>query len=139
MAKYAAKGAILAYESATSPSTFSTIPCVGDFDVPLTGERDEIDITSHDSANDFEETVLGIKRTQAMTIPINAWDGANTHHAAMVTRAAGNTITNFKVTFKDTKVATFAAYVKGVTVGNPVNGALGATLTIKPTGAITFA
>lgn len=138
MAKMAAKGAIFAYESATSPSTFSTIPGIGDFDVPLTGERDEIDVTSHDSTGDYEETVLGVKRTPTMSIPVNGWDGTNTHHAALVTRAANNTLTNFKVTFKDTKIAAFAGYVKGVSIGNPVNGALGATLSIKVTGAITY-
>lgn len=139
MAKMAAKGAIFAYESSTSPSTFSTLPGVGDFDLPLVGERDEIDVTSHDSVGDYEETILGVIRTPTITVPINGWDGSNTHHSAMVTRAQGNTLTNFKVTTKDTKIATFAGYVKSVVIGNPVNGALGATITVKPTGAITYA
>lgn len=139
MAKMAAKGAIFAYESSTSPSVFSTLPGVGDFDLPVVGERDEIDVTSHDSADDYEETVLGVIRTPSITVPINGWDGTNTHHAAMVTRAQANTLTNFKVTTKDTKAYTFSGYIKGVTIGNPVNGALSATLTVKPTGAITTA
>ena len=45
MAKLAAKGALFQYESATGPSVWSTVPCVGDFDMPTVGERDEIDIT----------------------------------------------------------------------------------------------
>lgn len=137
MAKLAAKGALFQYESSTGPSVWSTIPCVGDFDMPTVGERDEIDITNHDSAGDYEETLLGIIRTPVLSIPITAWDGTGTHHAAMVTRAQANTLTNFKVTTKDTKAHTFAGYVKGVTSSNPVNGALGATLSIKITGAIT--
>lgn len=139
MAKMCAKGAIFAYESSASPSTFSTLPGVGDFDMPLVGERDEIDVTSHDSTGDYEETVLGVIRTPTITVPINGWDGSNTHHAAMVTRAQANTLTNFKVTMKDGMMATFAGYVKGVTPSNPVNGALNATITVKPTGAITYA
>lgn len=140
MAKMAAKGAIVAYESATTPSSvFSTLPGVGDFDLPLVGDREEIDATSHDSTGDYEETVLGVIKTPSISIPIKGWDGADTHHAAMVTRAQANTLTNFKVTTKDTKVYTFAAYIKGITLSNPVNGLLSATLTIKPTGAITVA
>ncbi len=137
MAKYSAKSTLLQYESATGPSVFSTVPCIGDFDFPLVGQRDEIDVTNHDSAGDYEETLLGIIRTQEISLPVVAWDGASTHHAAMVTRAAAGTLTNFKVTTKDTKVHTFAGYVKGVNLSNPVNGALSATLVIKPTGAIT--
>lgn len=138
MAKYAAKGLILAYESATGPSVFSTIPCVGDFDLPLMGERDEIDVTNHDSAGDYEETLLGVIRSPSINVPITAWDGVSTHHAAMVTKGQSNTLVNFKATMKDTKVATFSGYIKGVNVSNPVNGALSATLVIKPTGAITI-
>lgn len=137
MAKLAAKGALFQYESATGPSVWSTVPCVGDFDMPTVGERDEIDITNHDSAGDYEETILGIIRTPVLSIPITAWDGALTHHAAMVTRAQANTLTNFRVTTRDTKVHTFAGFVKGVTSSSPVNGALSATLSIKITGAIT--
>lgn len=138
MAKYAAKGLVLAYESATGPSVWSTIPCVGDFDLPLMGERDQIDITNHDSANDYEEKLLGIIRTPTLSVPITAWDGASTHHAAMLSRGVANTLTNFKATMKDTKVATFAGYIRGVSVSNPVNGALGATLSVEVTGAITY-
>lgn len=137
MAKYAAKGALFQYESSTGPSVFTTVPCVGDFDMPVVGERDEIDITNHDSSGDYEETLLGVIRTPVIQIPITAWDGASTHHAAMVTRAQANTLTNFKVTTKDTKVHTFAGYIKGVTTSNPVNGALSATLSVKISGAIT--
>ncbi len=136
MAKKAAKGTILAYESSTGPSVFSTIPSVGDFDVPLIGTKDEIDVTTHDSAGGFEETILGIARTQSFTVPI-IWDGTNTHHAAMQTRAANDTLTVFKVTCVDTKVLDFSGYIKGITLSNPVNGAFSATMEIKVSGNIT--
>jgi len=135
--KFAAKGSLLQYESSTGPSVFSTIPAVGDFDLPLVGSRDETDITSHDSGGD-EETLLGIARRPAITIPIVTWDGTNTHHGAMVTRANAGTSTNWKVTCVDTKVCTFTAYVKGVNLGAPVTGAFGASMEIKLTGAVTY-
>lgn len=136
MGRYAAKGTILAYESATGPSVWSTIPCTGDFDIPLIPEKESIDITSHDSAG-FEEKLIGIGILPTVSIPITAWDGASTHHAAMVTRAAADTLTNWKVTLKDTKVLTFSGYIKGITVSNPVRGAFTATMSLELTGAIT--
>lgn len=136
MAKKAAKGTILAYESSTGPSVFSTIPSVGDFDVPLIGTKDEIDVTTHDSAGGFEETILGIARTQSFTVPL-IWDGTEPHHAAMRTRAANDTLTVFKVTCVDTKVLDFSGYIKGITLSNPVNGAFSATMEIKVSGNIT--
>ena len=136
MAKYAAKGTVLAYESSTGPSVWSTIPAVGDFDVQVIPEKESIDVTNHDSGG-YEEKLNGIGILQTLSVPIVAWDGASTHHAAMVTRGAADTLTNWKVTLKDTKVLTFSGYVRGVTVSNPVRGALGATLSIEITGAIT--
>lgn len=137
MAKKAAKGTILAYESSTGPSVYSTIPSVGDFDVPLIGTKDEIDVTTHDSAGGFEETILGIARTQSFSVPL-IWDGTDTHHAAMRTRAAADTLTKFKVTCVDTKTLDFDGYIKGITLSNPVNGAFSATMEIKISGNVTF-
>lgn len=134
--KYAAKGSIFAYESATGPSVWSTIPAVGDFDLPLVGTKDTIDITSHDSTS--EEKLLGTARTATISVPIVTWDGTDTHHAAMRSRAVADTLTNFKVTHKDTKISTFAGYIKGVTLGQPVNGAFGATMEVEITGAVTY-
>ena len=137
MSGISAKGAIFAYESSTEPSTFSTIPGVGDFDLPVVGERDKIDVTSHDSAGDYEEKILGVIRTPTIQLKINKWDATNTHHASLVTRAKANTLTNFKVTTKDTKVRTFAGYVSSVVESQPVNGAISASVSIEITGAIT--
>lgn len=136
--KHAAKGTILAYESATGPSVWSTIPAVGDFEPPLVLSKESIDITSHDSGG-YEEKLNGIGIAQRLSIPIQTWDGTDTHHGAMVTRGQADTLTNFKITCVDTKVITFAGYVKGVVLGAPVRGAFGATLEIETTGAITYA
>lgn len=137
MAKYPAKGTILAYESATGPSVWTTIPSVGDFDMPIVLEKESIDVTDHDSGG-YEEKLSGIGTAEIIDVPIVAWDGTNTHHAAMVTRAAADTLTNWKVTFKDTKVATFSGRIKSVKTSNPVRGAFGGALRIETTGAITY-
>jgi predicted secreted protein len=135
MAKTAAKGTVLAYENPST--TWNTIPNVGDFDIPLIGTKDEIDVTTHDSSGGFEETILGIARTQSFTVPL-IWDGTNTHHAYLRTAAAADTLVAFKVTCVDTKVLTFSGYVKGITLSNPVNGAFSATVEVKISGNVTF-
>jgi predicted secreted protein len=136
MAKLAAKGTLLAYESSPSPSTYTTIPGVQDFDLPLVGTKDEIDVTSHDSVGGYEETILGIARTASFTAPI-VWDGTNTTHAALLAAAKADTVLKLRVTAKDTKVYSFNAYCKGITLGFPLNGAQVAQVEFKPTGDIT--
>jgi predicted secreted protein len=137
MAKLAAKGTILAYLSATGPDVYSTIPGVQDFDFPL-GEKEEIDVTSHDSSGNYDETVLGIATRAAFDVPI-VWDGTNTHHAALVTRHGADTATTFKITAKDTKTYTFSGLIKNISLSFPVRGAQVASVSIKPTGATTIA
>lgn len=137
MAGIAAKGAILAYESSASPSTYSTIPGVGDFDMPLVGERDKMDATSHDSPGDYEEKVMGIKRTPTMSVPINKWNPKdNVHHSALITRGDAGTVTKFKVTIKDGSIRSFDGYVSGISESNPVAGVINATVSIEITGEI---
>lgn len=135
MAKKAAKGTVLAYEN--PPATWVTVVSVGDFDIPLIGTKDEIDVTTHDSSGGFEETLLGIARTQSFTVPL-IWDGTATSHAYLRTAAAADTLVSFKVTCVDTKVLTFSGYVKGITLSNPVNGAFTATVEVKVSGIVTF-
>lgn len=135
MAKLAAKGTILAYENPSS--TWNTIPGVQDFEFPL-GEKEEIDVTTHDSPGNADETVLGISTREAFDVAM-VWDGTNTHHAALVTRHGADTATVFKITAKDTKTYTFTGLIKNISLSFPVRGAQTATVTIKPTGAITIA
>ena len=135
MSKYAAKGTVLAYEN--PGATWNTIPGVQDFELPL-GEKEEIDVTSHDSAGSDDESVLGINVREAFDVPM-VWDGSTTHHAALVTRKAADTATSFKVTARDAKVYTFTGLIKNIKISFPVRGAQMGTVTIKPTGSITVA
>jgi hypothetical protein len=137
MPKYAAKGTILAYESATGPSVWSTIPSVDDFDAPATNDKEPIDSTDHDTGG-YETTETGIGLAKEVVIPIKAWDGKSTHHAAMVTRCNADTLTNFKITHRDTSICTFAAKILSVDISAPVRGLLGATIRLKTSGAITY-
>jgi predicted secreted protein len=133
MAKFAAKGTL--FQRDTGSAVFATIPGVQDFDFPL-GEAEEIDVTSHDSAGNYDESVTGIRVREAFTVPI-VWDGTNTHHAALQTAHAGDTAITAKITTKDTKTYTGSLLVKNIVLGCPVRGAFVANVTFKPTGQFT--
>lgn len=135
MAKYAAKGAIIKYENPAS--TFNVIPAVGDFELDL-GDTEEIDVTTHDSAGSYRETVNGFIAPAEISFPL-VYDPADTHHAFLLTNHGGSALT-FQVILPDTGAGTFEfdAIIKGFRVSAPVDGRLEATVSIKPTGAIVF-
>jgi len=129
MTKRSAKGTLLQYESATGPSVFTTIPGVEDFTIPL-GEKDEIDVTTHDSPGGAEETVLGIARLPTFGVPI-MWDGANTHHKAIVAAYNADASMNLKITCVDGQVVSGLALVKTIGFNAPVNGKYDANVSFK--------
>jgi predicted secreted protein len=139
MAKYAAKGAILAVNTVAAPTVFTTIPGVKDFNLPI-GTADQIDVTTHDSAGGYKEYVNGLMDSAAISIP-TVWDGANATHAALIAALQAGTALGYKITGKETspKTYSFQGLVTAIDISWPIGGAQEATLTIKPTGAITIA
>lgn len=139
MSKYAAKGAILAVNTAAAPTVYTTIPGIKDFSLPI-GSADQIDVTSHDSAGGYKEYVSGLMDTSEISIPA-VWDGSNTQHAALVAALQASTVLGYKITGKEStpKTYTFQANVKSIDLSWPVAGAQEATIVLKPTGAITVA
>ena len=136
MAKYAAKGAVLAYEN--PGATWNTVPGVQDFTLSF-GETDRIDVTSHDSSGSYREYVNGFKTPADITVPI-VWDGANTHHAYILAAHGGSAI-SVKITGKEAspKTYSFSALVRNIELSWPIDGAQTASVTLTPTGAITVA
>lgn len=139
MAKYAAKGAILAVNTVAAPTVYTTIPGVKDFNLPI-GTADQIDVTSHDSSGGYKEFVNGLMESAEISVP-TVWDGSNAQHAALVAALQAGTVLGYKITGKEStpKTYTFQALVKSIDISWPVAGAQEATLVIKPTGAITIA
>jgi predicted secreted protein len=135
MAKYAAKGAQLHYENPAS--TWVLVTALGDFTLNL-GETEQIDVTTHDSAGSYREFLNGFKNASEFS-PVLKYDPVATSHEYL--RAAhGGTAKSFRVTLPDAGNAQFFfdGIVTGFEVSAPVDGALEATVTIKPTGEITF-
>lgn len=103
---------------------------------------DTVDVTEHDGAG-WEEVVATILRSGTVTIDIVYDPSAATHKNAtggllyeLVQRTSG--VWNIVFPTTPVKYITFNAFVTGFTPGAPVEGALTASVTLKPTGAVTL-
>ena len=120
--------------------TFTKVAEVGDIKGPDI-QRQEQDVTTHDSPLDYEEVIATIKKTGEVTFPIHWVPNDPTHDPETGLYAAlesGATI-HWKLvaTDDDTDPTTFSfsGFVNGFTGGFPVQGVIGADLKIRVTGA----
>ena len=103
---------------------------------------DTVDVTTHDSTGAWEETVGSILRSGDLTIDIvydpadNTQDGTET--GGLVYRYKNKVRSAFSIVFPDTASTTwsFDGEITGFEPGAPVDGALTASVTVKPTGAL---
>lgn len=101
-------------------------------------EAEQIDVTSHDSANGFEEFVAGIKRGGEVELELNFDPGEATHERILDDFDAG-TPHNYQLVFPTTPAITwtFAAIVTAFGPEAPFDDKLAATATFKLTGPVT--
>lgn len=105
---------------------------------------DTADVTAHDSTGAWEEAVVGVLRSGEVTLDLNWQPDAATHD-----ETSGGLLADYKAR---TSVAwaieyptspatfiTFTGYVTGYEPTAPDDDKLTATVTLKPTGAITLA
>lgn len=111
----------------------------------LTGpgiEVETIDVTSHDSSGAKREFIAGLIDMGEYTFTLNfnalATQGFS---GGLYNDAMNRTKRNFQIVLPTTssKTGSFAAYVTNFELSEPIDGALTADLTIKVTGAITWA
>ncbi len=134
MAKFRAKGAILAY---LSGSSYIPVAQIVSFEANL-GETREIDVTTLDQANNYLEFLQSWIETQPLSVNLK-YDPGITSHAFLRTNHGGSTQT-WKITWPDTGTATeaFSAWVKGFSVSvDKDTDELLATVVLRPTGAFT--
>ena len=114
--------------------------------ISITGpglSADVIDVTSHDSTNAWEESVVGILRSGEVTMEI-VWDPADAFYKNAGTGLLADFIARASITltlvFSDTATTewTFSAFVTGFEPSAPHDDKLGASVTFKPTGDITL-
>lgn len=102
---------------------------------------DTVDVTTHDSANGWEEVVGTVLRTGEITLDI-VYDPADTTQYAsaggLIYRLENKQYTWFDLTFRSTYNWSFSGYVTGFEPGAPVDGDLTASVKIKITGVPTL-
>ena len=141
MAKYTGFAATFKTEIS---SVYTTVAQVRDISGPSLNV-DTVEVTNRDSSSQFKEYLAGNRDGGEVTFDLVYDPDATTHSASasggLVTLLSAGTLNNFRVTFADSTpaTATFAGLVTQFTPTAPLNGAQTASVTIKVSGAITWA
>jgi len=119
-----------------SPEEFTAIPGLKDFEFPRVGEVAEVDVTSHDSPDESEESIPGLKKASEFDIEIH-YDPEDAIHLELESIAEGRETRNFRAVDPVDTTYEFEAYLKNFKIGMPVAGAFVASMTLKMAGAPT--
>ena len=138
MAKYDAYGTAL-YKGTSTGTAYGQVVSISGPSLSL----DTVDVTSHDSTSAWEEVVATILRSGEITMEI-VYDPANATHkyaaGGLLYDMVSRTAITLTLIFPDAATTewTFSAYVTGFEPSAPVDGALTASVTLKPTGVVTI-
>jgi hypothetical protein len=119
----------------TPGGAFDEIGEIGGDIVPPSLSRNAVEVTTHN--DDIDAYIAGVLRRGEMTFPINfIASGTQLHDetTGLYKLIIDNTKTGFKVTFPDNDFWIFSGYVTNIAKRAPVDGALTADVTIRPTG-----
>ena len=138
MAKYDAYGTAL-YKGTNTGTAYGQVVSISGPSLSL----DTVDVTSHDSTSAWEEVVATILRSGEITLEI-VYDPANATHkyatGGLLYDMVSRTAITLTLIFPDTATTewTFSAFVTAFEPSAPVDGALTASVTLKPTGVVTI-
>jgi predicted secreted protein len=140
MAKYDAYGTKLYRGTSGAGTLIAQIQAISGPGLSLDTE----DVTSLDSTGAWEEVVGTILRSGEVTLDIVYDPAAATHKYAsggLLYDMALRTATTYTLVFPDTGATewVFSAFVVGFEPSAPHDGALTASVTLKPTGSMTLA
>lgn len=135
MAKYAAYGTELYKGTSGAGTAIAQVQSISGPGLSLDTE----DVTSHDSTNAWEEVVGTILRSGEITLDV-VYDPANATHVALWTDMVSRAAATYTLVFSDSATTewAFSAYVTGFEPGAPHDGALTASVSMKPTGDMTL-
>jgi predicted secreted protein len=136
MAGIAAFGTTLSRRTADSPVTYTALAELTSISGPSL-EAEQIDVTSHDSADMFEEFVSGIKRGGTVDVEGNFMPGEATHQALLDDFNSGD-IVEYELAFPiSPEVAwTFDALVVSFSTDAPFDGKLSFSASFKLSGPV---
>jgi hypothetical protein len=118
-----------------TPVTYTEIGEVTDFSGP-DGSASEIDVTHLRST--AKEFLMGLPDEGNISLSIN-WDQSDLGQAAIAAARTARTEETFKITYSDGSTATFDGYVLGLTSSGSIDGKVDGSITIRITGAVTWA
>lgn len=137
MAGMSAFGTLIKRGNGATNETFTTIANVASISGPSL-EADQVDVTSHDSPNMFEEFVGGIKRGGEVELELN-FDPSESTHDQVLDDFDSGLGHNYQLVFPTDPAITwtFAAIVTKFSPDAPFDDKLSATVTLKLTGPVT--
>ena len=118
-----------------TPQAWTEIGEFIDWDGPG-GSASVIDITHLQST--AKEKLVGLMDEGQLSLTVN-WDNTDTGQAAMQTRRAARTLTDFQLTFSDGVIATWSGYILGFSISGGVDDKVSASITIEISGIVGFA
>lgn len=140
MAAISAYGTLLKRGDGGGPETFTTVPGVTSISGPSM-ETDEADVTSHSSAaaGAFRSYILTL--IDAGTIDFDLlYDPSEVQHQGIRTDFLGRTLRNWQMVLPGSiETISFTGYVKTAPLDFPVDGPITMSVSIRLTGAVTFA
>lgn len=131
-----AQGTLLA-RSPTTTNTFTNIAELKNITAPSL-RRNPIELTNH---NDLDDSfIVGIRRSGELTFTVNYLPDNATHNevAGLIKARNDGTKDEYKITYPDASGVKFFGYVTEFAPSAPVDDALTADVTIRPTGVFTF-
>ena len=127
-------GTLIYHQPAATPGVFTVVSEIGDISDVGT-MRNTFDVSVHNE--DIDTFVLGIMRRDNVSFPIN-WVATNQSHVNMIESHYNGTVDGWKVTFPDDDEIIFSGGIANMGKPAPVDGALRATVAIRPTGLFSY-
>lgn len=129
MAKYKAKGVVIKYGDSASPTT--TIPQLAEVDINL-GERELIEVTTHDSATSKEYIDTGLVDTPEINVRV-VLDPADVAHEWLRAKHLSGGIGYLTFVLPDAGSAQWACsgFVRSASIQPGLKGSLDATFVFK--------
>lgn len=122
-----------------SPEVFTAIAEVHNFSGP--GKTQEaVDATHTDSPSRTKEKIAGMAEEGDVQIDIN-WvpsDATQDNTDGLRSKIGSATPTNFEMVFPDAEQAAFSAIVADMSPSQPIEDRMTASVTLTPTGVITW-
>jgi len=129
------QGTVIAINTGTTGSpTFTTISEVVSFS-GFDGQAAEIDVTSLQST--AKEIRMGLQDFGSFQLECNYLQ-ADAGQGALRTAKAARALKEFRITFSNTKTATFSAYVMSASISGGVDSKVDTSFALRISGDVTF-